>query len=85
MFLKYNVPAALCEQCTVRRVALGRARINSALLSLTHLLPRILVGYWAVLELLAAEGYFLVVLLAVCPILLEVYAVAACTLDGLHG
>ena len=20
MFLKYNVPAALCEQCTVRRV-----------------------------------------------------------------
>ena len=67
------------------KFALGRARINSALLSLTHLLPRILVGYGAVLELLAAEGYLLVVLLAVCPILLEVYAVAACTLDGLHG
>ena len=67
------------------KFALGRARINSALLSLTHLLPRILVGYWAVLEFLAAEGYFLEVLLAVCPILLEMYAVAACTLDGLHG
>ena len=67
------------------KLTLGRARINSALLSLTHLLPRILVGYGAVLEFLAAEGYLLEVLLAVCPILLEVYAVAACTLDGLHG
>ena len=56
-----------------------------ALHSLNRLLPRILVANWAVLELLAADGYFLVVLLAVCPILLEVYAVAACTLDGLHG
>ena len=53
--------------------------------ALTHLLPRILVANWAVLELLAADGYFLIVLLAVCPILLEMYAVAACTLDGLHG
>ena len=67
------------------KFALGRAEFIRALLSLTHLLPRILVTYRAVLELLAAEGYFLEVLLAVCPILFEVYAVAACTLDGLHG
>ena len=67
------------------KFALGRAEFIRALLSLTHLLPRILVAYRAVLELLAAESYFLEVLLAVCPILLEVYAVAACTLDGLHG
>ena len=85
MFLKYNVPAALCEQCTVRRVTFGRAQASLALRSLNRLLPRILVAYWAVLELLAADGYFLEVLLAVCPILLEMYAVAACTLDGLHG
>ena len=56
-----------------------------ALRSLNRLLPRILVANWAVLELLAADGYFLIVLLAICPILLEMYAVAACTLDGLHG
>ena len=67
------------------KFALGRARINSALLSLTHLLPRILVGYGAVLELLAAEGDLLEVFLAVCPILLVVYTVATCTLQLLHG
>ena len=67
------------------RLTFGRAQASLALRSLNRLLPRILVGYWAVLELLAADGYFLVVLLAVCPILIEVYAVAACTIDGLHG
>ena len=67
------------------KFALGRARINSALLSLTHLLPRILVANWAVLELLAAEGDLLEVLLAVCPILLVVYTVATCTFQLLHG
>ena len=56
-----------------------------ALLSLTHLLPRILVGHWAVLELLAAQEDILIVLLAVLPELLVVYAVATCTLQGLHG
>ena len=44
MFLKYNVPAALCIVRTVRRVTLGRAQASLALLSLTHLLPRILVA-----------------------------------------
>ena len=67
------------------RLTFGRAQASLALHSLNRLLPRILVAYWAVLEFLAADGYFLVVLLAVCPILLEMYAVAACTLDGLHG
>ncbi len=67
------------------KFALGRARINSALLSLTHLLPRILVANWAVLELLAAEGDLLEVLLAVCPVLLVVYTVATCTFQLLHG
>ena len=56
-----------------------------ALSSLNRLFPRILVGYGAVLELLAAEGDLLEVLLAVCPILLVVYTVATCTLQLLHG
>ena len=85
MFLKYNVPAALCEQCTVRRVTFGRAQASLALSSLNRLFPRILVGYGAVLELLAAEGDLLEVFLAVCPILLVVYTVATCTLQLLHG
>ena len=42
MFLKYNVPAALCEQCTVRRVALGRAQASLALLSPNRLLEALL-------------------------------------------
>ena len=67
------------------KLTLNRAQASLALSSLKRLFPRILVGYGAVLEFLAAEGYLLEVLLAVCPILLEVYAVAACTLDGLHG
>ena len=71
------------------RICSSRQKSTSSVipevLFLGGLFPRILVANWAVLELLAADGYFLVVLLAVCPILLEMYAVAACTLDGLHG
>jgi hypothetical protein len=51
----------------------------------------ILVAYRVVLELLAAEAYFLEVLLAVCPILLEVchlshnFLKALCTKEKEHG
>ena len=55
------------------------------MVSLNRLSPRILVGHWAVLELLAAQEDILIVLLAVLPELLVVYAVATCTLQGLHG
>ena len=42
MFLKYNVPTALCEQCTVRRVTFGRAQASLALRSLNRLLEALL-------------------------------------------
>ena len=67
------------------RLTFGRAQASLALHSLNRLLPRILVANWAVLELLAAEGDLLEVLLAVCPILLVVYTVATCTFQLLHG
>ena len=75
----------LLDAIASSKFALGRAQASLALLSLTHLLPRILVSDGAVLELLAAEEDVLIVLFAVCPVLLVVYAVATCTLQGLHG
>ena len=51
----------------------------------SFLFPRIVVGDGAVLELLAHDLYFLVVLLTVFPLLDVVDAVAVGALDLLHG
>ena len=93
-----KAPLVSCQRCfgglrliaylmLAHRVSSRSAELKQglALRSLTHLLPRILVGYGAFLELLAAEGDLLEVLLAVCPILLVVYTVATCTFQLLHG
>ena len=58
---------------------------GSDYITIQFLLPRILVTYWTVLELLTAEQDLLEVLLTVCPILLIVCAVASGTLQGLHS
>ena len=55
-----------------------------ALRSLNRLLPGILKAYRAVLELLTYDLDVLVVLLAVCPVLLVLHAVATCALELLH-
>ena len=58
---------------------------GSDYITMLFLLPRILVTYGTVLELLTAEQDLLVVLLTVCPVLLVVRAVASGTLQALHG
>ena len=48
-------------------------------------MPGVHVANGTVLEFLTAEQDLLVVLLAVGPVLLVMYAVAACALQRLHG
>jgi hypothetical protein len=57
----------LLDAVASNKLALGRAQASLALLSLTRLLPRILVADGAVLELLATQENLLIMLLPILP------------------